>query len=141
MSRNDYTKYARENKVEPAVEKPETPVVEPEIIETPVVESEPVVHPEGVFPIPVEEIPETEPEIQDNQPTPPAYVMGRVIGCAKLNVRRAPKPRAEVLCEINCDSEVEVIESESTIDFYKICTAAGVEGYCVKTYISIASDK
>jgi hypothetical protein len=136
MSRNDYTKYARENKVEPAVEKPEALVVEPEVVEAPVVESEPIVHPEGVFPIPVEE-----PEIPDNQPTPPAYVMGRVIGCAKLNVRRAPKPRAEVLCEINCDSEVEVIESESTIDFYKICTAAGVEGYCVKTYISIASNK
>ena len=127
MSRNDYTKYARENKAE----KPEAPVVESETIETPIMETESVIHPEGVFPIPVEEVPEV---------TESPSNLGRVIGCTKLNVRRAPKPRAEVVCEINCGTEVEIDYEASTIDFYKICTASGVEGYCVKTYISADSN-
>lgn len=137
MSRNDYTKYAKEPRTE-------TPVIEREVevepvVETPV-ESEPVFQPEEINPI--VETPEDEPEIIEPETVEEiSRKFGRVIGCVKLNVRRAPKPRAEVVCEINCDTEVEVDEGESTIDFYKICTASGVEGYCVKTYISVMSDK
>ena len=131
MSHNDYTKYARENKVVT----PEAPVEvnkEPKIVE-----------------VPVEVIPVVEPIVEETQvietsgvsaesAVEPARTMGRVIGCTRLNVRRAPKPRAEVICEINCDAEVEIDDDGSTIDFYKICTASGVEGYCVKTYISVS---
>jgi hypothetical protein len=125
MSRNDYTKYARENRVE-------TPVsVEESVVET--VEPEVVEEIQVTVPEVVEMV---EPEIVET-----SCKMGRVIGCMKLNVRRAPKPRAEVICEINCDTEVEVNEDESTIDFYKICTASGIEGYCVKTYIGMNPDK
>lgn len=138
MSRNDYTKYAKENRTE-------TPVIEPEVEVEPVVEtlveSEPVVQPEEITIVNVE-TPEAEPEVIEPETVEEtSRKMGRVIGCVKLNVRRAPKPRAEVVCEIACDTEVEVDEAESTIDFYKICTASGVEGYCVKTYISVMSDK
>ena len=53
MSRNDYTKYAKENRVETPVNPvsethvEENPVIEPEIVETPIVE-QPVVEPEIV---------------------------------------------------------------------------------------------
>jgi len=40
-----------------------------------------------------------------------------------------------VICTINCHAEVEIDELESTDDFYKICTASGVEGYCMKKFI------
>ena len=126
MSHNDYTKYARENKVEtpePPVEPVET--IEPEIVETPVVE--PVIE--------ISEEPEIEPVVEV------AREMGRVFGCSRLNVRKSPKPRAEVVCEINCGVEVEIDEANSTVDFYKIFTASGIEGYCVKTYINKISEK
>lgn len=127
MSHNDYTKYARETRVE-------APVVEPELEVKPVADTS--MEPETVVEIdPVSETEITEPI------TETTCNIGRVIGCVKLNVRRAPKPRAEVICEINYDTEVEVNEDESTIDFYKICTASGIEGYCVKTYISVNPDK
>lgn len=133
MSHNDYTKYARENRVEPVeteVEGKPIPVVEPApVVETPV-ESAPVVEP-----ITVETPAESEPVVEVPRK------LGRVFGCSRLNVRRAPKPRAEVICEIDCDSEVEIDEENSTVDFYKICTASGIEGYCVKTYINMNSKK
>lgn len=64
-------------------------------------------------------------------------VTGYVVNCAKLNVRNEPKPNSEILCTIEQDSEVEIDEAQSTEDFYKICSAAGIEGYCVKYFIKI----
>lgn len=63
--------------------------------------------------------------------------VGYVINCAKLNVRDNPYTHSKVLCTIERDSEVEIDEARSTEDFYKICTAAGIEGYCVKYFIKI----
>ena len=67
--------------------------------------------------------------------TAPAPKIGRVFGCTSLNVRKAPKTNAAVICTINCHAEVEIDELESTDDFYKICTASGIEGYCMKKFI------
>ena len=117
MSHNDYTKYSKDTKTEtPEVEAVAT------VVETPV-STEPLVEPAPVV--------ETKPD----------YPIGRVFGCARLNVRKTPKPRAEVVCEIACDTEVEIDEQNSTVDFYKIYTASGIEGYCVKTYISKKAKK
>lgn len=114
-SNKDYTKYAKaaEEVVESVVEETVTE-------ETPVV-SEPATIPE----------PETL-EPGDYLPLPKA---GRVFNCARLNVREAPKPKANVVCEISCNTEVEIDEDESTDDFYKIRTASGIEGFCMKTFI------
>ena len=133
MSHNDYTKYAREPKVEapeaPVEVKPE-PVIEdakPEVVEAFAMGM-------TVDPIVEESKPEMpKPEMSEPQP----HQMGRVHGCTRLNVRKAPKPRAEVVCEIYANTEVEIDEDNSTVDFYKIFTASGIEGYCVKTYIDV----
>ena len=79
----------------------------------------------------VEPIEAAEPAIE----TTPAPKIGRVFGCTSLNVRKAPKTKAMVICTINCHAEVEIDELESTDDFYKICTASGIEGYCMKKFI------
>lgn len=64
-------------------------------------------------------------------------VIGVVAGCSKLRVREAASANAKVLCEISENSEVIVNEEESTKDFYKVCTEAGVEGFCMKKYITV----
>lgn len=62
---------------------------------------------------------------------------GVVTDCIKLNVRAEPSKDAEVVCVISAATELLVDEAESTEDFYKICTAAGVEGYCMRKFITV----
>ena len=69
------------------------------------------------------------------EPVPP--VTGVVTNCLKLNVRSEPKPTAEALCIVERGSELIVYKDESTEAYYKVCTAAGVEGYCVKFYVKV----
>lgn len=66
-----------------------------------------------------------------------APVIGVVAGCKKLNVRCEGKAGADVVCEIAEATEVVIDEKESTEDFYKICTEAGAEGFCMKKYITL----
>lgn len=62
-------------------------------------------------------------------------MVGTVAGCEKLNVRKSANKWAEVVCEIPVGSEVVIREDESTEEFYKVCTAAGAEGFCMREYI------
>lgn len=62
---------------------------------------------------------------------------GVVTDCIKLNVRVEPSSTADVVCEITVATKLVVYENESTDEFYKICTYSGVEGYCMKKYITI----
>lgn len=67
----------------------------------------------------------------------PKTIMGIVSDCTKLNVRKAPNSEADVVCTIPVSTKVQIDEVESTEDFYKVCTEAGVEGYCMKKFIMI----
>ena len=123
MSNKDYTKYSREVK-EPVVE----PVVEEvvnEVVETPV--EEPVVE-QTTEP---EVIKQVEPVVENSE-----MKIGFVTGCSKLNVRCEPWPKAPIICEIEQNTEVEIDMAKSTSDFYKVYLASGIEGFCVKTYIT-----
>lgn len=69
---------------------------------------------------------------------------GVVIDCEKLNVRKETFKDSEVLCTVNKGDEVKIdlgpIDDKpipAEISFYKICTASGVEGYCMTKYINI----
>lgn len=62
-------------------------------------------------------------------------IVGIVTDCEKLNVRKEPRATANVVCEIPVNSEVTIFEDESTSDFYKVCTAAGAEGFCMRKFI------
>lgn len=117
----DYTKYAK-TQDEPAMA----------IIDAPSFEE--VIEPADSAEI-SEPIEAAEPAIETAIETAPAPKIGRVFGCTSLNVRKAPKTNAVVICTINCHAEVEIDELESTDDFYKICTASGIEGYCMKKFI------
>ena len=62
-------------------------------------------------------------------------VMGIVIGCAKLNIRSEPSAYADVLGVLDAASEIEIDVTNSTNEWVKICTASGLEGYCMRKYI------
>lgn len=61
--------------------------------------------------------------------------VGHVSECIKLNVRSAPSFSAEVITTIPFMTQVVVEEVNPYSDWYKIITAAGIEGYCIKKYI------
>lgn len=64
-------------------------------------------------------------------------IKGVVTDCLKLNVRKNPNSASNVVCAIDCLTEVVIDEIESTEDFYKIYTVSGVEGFCMKKYIAL----
>lgn len=65
------------------------------------------------------------------------FKMGKVEGCSKLNVRKRPNATAEVVCTIDKNTDVEINIDKSTAKFYKICTATGVQGFCMKDFIAV----
>ena len=74
--------------------------------------------------------------------TAPAEVMknitsGVVTECVRLNVRKTPSPDGEVVSIIDFLTNVVVDLESSTDAFYKISTATGVEGFCMKKYIAL----
>lgn len=73
-----------------------------------------------------------EPEVEEEK-----QITGKVAGCARLRVRKTPNTTADVLCEIDENSEVVIDESKSTVDFYAVTTSAGAEGFCMKKFIKI----
>ena len=63
---------------------------------------------------------------------------GIVTGCEKLNIREKADKSGKVLTVLNKDVEVEVeLDAPTTPDFYKVKTASGLEGYCMKQFITI----
>lgn len=121
MSRRDYTRFSNKEKINNDVI--QNGVVNAttteEAVQLTVDEVEVIPEPESI-----EEIIKTE-------------VVGVVVDCLKLNVRENPTTDSEVVCEIPAASEVTIDEDNSTNDFYKICTAAGAEGFCMKKFIQI----
>ena len=120
-SYNNYSSTKPEEVVDPVEVKEEAVVEEVKVEEpTPVVEE---VKPEPT-PAPVV------------KPEPPKPLTGKVTGCAKLNVRESANATANVLAVINEGSEVAINRIKSTVEFFAVCTAAGVEGYCMKKFIA-----
>lgn len=76
-------------------------------------------------------------EIREEPTTLEEPVLAIVHQCHTLNVREEPDKDAAIVCSIQCLTEVMVDENESTDEFYKIYTASGIEGYCMKKYISV----
>ncbi len=135
MSRHDYTQHSKkiQNEVNEVDKELATENIEPSEegkIEV-VAESKP--SEEGK----IEEV-ETEIETKVEVPRPAkteSYDLGVVSGCSRLRVRSEPCFGINVICEIDQGTRVMIDRSKSTFDYYKIYTEAGVEGFCLKTYI------
>lgn len=64
-------------------------------------------------------------------------VSGVVTDCLKLNVRKESNTDADIVAVIDLLTEVMIDMDDSSDEFYKICTADGVEGFCMKKYIAV----
>ena len=89
---------------------------------------------EAVEPTEIEESVAEEPVVETPEPE---KLEGVVSGCAQMYVRSGASVDAEPLGVIRCDTKVQIYEAESTDDFYSVCTETGLEGFCMKKFISV----
>lgn len=65
------------------------------------------------------------------------FVNGKVVNCNKLNLRKEPSIKAEILMELVYGNRVQVLQDYDDEKFYHVCSEVGIEGYCMKEYISV----
>ena len=106
---------------------PETEAVEADAEQAPIMDS--VVEEEAEQ---AQEIVKESQEVEEAVPT-----VGFVDNCERLRVRKESNVDSEELCIINKLSEVVIDLDNSTDYFYKVTTSEGVEGYCMKKFITI----
>ena len=106
---------------------PETEAVETDAEQEPIMD--PVVEAEAEQ---AQEIVEESQEVEETVPT-----VGFVDNCECLRVRKESNVDSEELCIINKLSKVVIDLDNSTDYFYKVTTSEGVEGYCMKKFITI----
>ena len=127
MSKHNYKQYynnkpADENKVADVMTVRELvadEVVEPTVTATTVAES-------------AVEMPKIdEPEVV----APVEPITGKVVDCQKLNIRKAASKLADVLVVVPVGTKLTIDLDKSKGDWYSVCTAAGIEGYCMKEFV------
>ena len=106
---------------------PETEAVEADAEQEPIMD--PVVEEEAEQ---AQEIVEESQKVEESVQT-----VGFVDNCECLRVRKESNVDSEELCIINKLSEVVIDLDNSTDYFYKVTTSEGVEGYCMKKFITI----
>ena len=80
-----------------------------------------------------------EDEVEETVVEPEVFepIRGIVENCTTLNVRETPSEGNNVISKLTSGVEVEIDPDFEDDTFYKVCTAAGVEGYCMKQFITI----
>lgn len=73
--------------------------------------------------------------VEDTVPEP--MPIEGVVECDQLYVRSEASVDSEPLGVIKRDTKVRIYESESTDDFYSVCTETGLTGFCMKKFISV----
>ena len=87
-------------------------------------------------------IPDTSAEIVEEQETElcehaARNVIGVVTDCLKLNIREKPSMDSKVVTVATCLDELEIDMGDSNDDWYAVCTAAGIEGFCMKKFVAV----
>lgn len=70
------------------------------------------------------------------EPEPITDTVGKVVNCKLLCLRQEPKSAAAVIRFLEAGTEVVPHADKSTDEWYAV-TVDGVDGFCVKNYISI----
>lgn len=63
--------------------------------------------------------------------------IGVVTDCLKLNIRKEPSKDSEAVAIATCLDELMIDMTSSTDDWYAVCTAAGIEGFCMKKFVAV----
>ena len=74
---------------------------------------------------------------QDETQNQPEPVYGVVHNCEKLNVRKQPSKDSEIVFVLNEGSEISIDEENSTEEWYSITHVSGVEGFCMKQFVTM----
>lgn len=64
-------------------------------------------------------------------------IFGVVTDCLKLNIRSRPEANAKILVEVPVLSELEIDKAKSTDKWYKVTTASGISGFCMKKFVAM----
>ena len=134
MSKHNYSQYSKKPAV-PVDEVIEQVAVVDEVV-VPEVESVTTVA-APVEPVEIKMATEHREDVPKVEPKPVVHkpVVGVVFNCSKLNVREKPEASADIVCVLDGGSEVEIDMSRSASDWYKVCTAAGVDGFCMRKFV------
>lgn len=90
-----------------------------------------------------EEIPVMEPinetPVEEKvEPVVPEIIKGVVTGCVRLNIRKNPYEKADIIGRLDKGESVVILSSRNPADkFYKIETEDGIIGFCMKQYIDL----
>ena len=61
---------------------------------------------------------------------------GHITGCELLNVRQNPDSSSLVVAQITSADMLLIRGEDNVSGFFKVTTASGVSGYCMKKYIA-----
>lgn len=64
-------------------------------------------------------------------------VIGVVTDCLKLNIREKPTKDSRVVTVVTCLDELEIDMGDSNDGWYAVCTATGIEGFCMKKFVAV----
>lgn len=64
-------------------------------------------------------------------------VFGVVTDCLKLYIREEPNKESNVVTVVSCLEELQIDMEKSTDDWCAVCTASGLEGFCMKKFVAI----
>ena len=67
----------------------------------------------------------------------PKALIGVVTGCTRLNVRKKPNVKADVVKVIDAKDEVQIFENESNKEWYWVVTKDETTGFCMKKFITV----
>lgn len=67
----------------------------------------------------------------------PDIAIGIVTNCKMLNIRKAPSKDSDAVCKVDAGETLSVNLSDSTAAWYSVCTASGIEGFCMKEFVSV----
>lgn len=77
-----------------------------------------------------------EPEIVEEITKPEEPINGIVSDCMRLNIRKKPDIKSDVVCVVDVDSKLLIVRSESTKEWFSVYAENGKKGYCMKKYIT-----
>lgn len=79
-----------------------------------------------------------EPQIAEEEVSEPKKPMiGVVIDCSSLNIRAKSSINSEIIATVKAGTKLLINEDESIGEWYKVCTETGIEGFCMRKYVSI----
>lgn len=75
--------------------------------------------------------------MNEKKDTAPNKKVGVVSNCRNLRVRKTPNKNSEVIIYVSEGTKVEIDDTKTSDEFYKIRTSDDVVGYCMRNFITI----